>query len=49
MAAAAFAMGYMIHLGMGYLAGFWMAAGCFVAAFIFALTVTVPKGIDSRI
>ncbi|MDG2424525.1 MAG: YbfB/YjiJ family MFS transporter [Phycisphaerales bacterium] len=49
MAAAAFAMGYMIHLGMGYLAGFWMAAGCFAASMIFAFMVTIPKGINSKV
>lgn len=48
MAAAAFAMGYMIHLGWGYLAGFWMAAGCFAAAMIFAFMVTIPKGFNSK-
>ncbi|MCH2137412.1 MAG: hypothetical protein MK101_12700, partial [Phycisphaerales bacterium] len=49
MAAAAFAMGYMIHLGWGYLAGFWMGAGCFAASMITAFFVTVPKGFNSRI
>ncbi|MCH2133814.1 MAG: MFS transporter [Phycisphaerales bacterium] len=48
MAAAAFAMGYMIHLGWGYLAGFWMAAGCFAAAMISAFFVTVPREINSK-
>ena len=48
MASSAFAMGYMIHIGLGYQAGFWMAAGCFGAAMIFAFMVTIPKGINSR-
>ena len=48
MAAGAFAMGYMISIGWGYLAGFWMAAGCFTISVIFAFMVTVPKGINSK-
>lgn len=47
MAAAAFAMGYMIHVGWGYLAGFWMAAGCFATSMALAFTVTIPKEIRS--
>ena len=48
MAGGAFAMGYMIHIGLGYLAGFWMAAGCFAVSMVLAFMVTIPKGIDSR-
>ena len=48
MAAGAFTMGYMISIGWGYLAGFWMAAGCFTISVIFAFMVTVPKGINSK-
>ena len=44
----AFAMGYMISIGWGYLAGFWMAAGCFAISLLIAFMVTVPKGINSK-
>ena len=42
-AIGAFAMGLMIHLGWGYLAGFWMAAVCLVLSFVLTLFVRRPQ------
>ena len=38
-ALGALAMGVMIHVGWGYIAGFWMAAGCLVLTTIFSFFV----------
>ncbi|MDG2424527.1 MAG: YbfB/YjiJ family MFS transporter [Phycisphaerales bacterium] len=43
MAAASFAMGYMIYIGWGFKAGFWMAGACFVITLIINALITTPK------
>ena len=52
MAGGAFAMGYLISIGStvawGYLAGFWMAAGCFAISAVLNAMVTTPPGVDGR-
>lgn len=42
-AGGAFAMGWMIHISLGYIAGFWMGVICFSLALIIAALVRVPK------
>ncbi len=43
MAAASFAMGYMISIGWGYKAGFWMGGVCFVLSILVNAFITAPS------
>lgn len=45
MAVASFAMGYMIQIGWGFKAGFWMAGGCFLLAIVINAFIFTPRNL----